>query len=71
VVKVFPNGIVAEGPRRVNGKSVPFAHLGKRSGFPEQRFGRNKLFHATYTCNHIIIHSLFALLAAVCGIPDA
>jgi hypothetical protein len=64
-------GIVAEGPLRVNGKSVPFAHFRKGSGFPEQYAHLNKLFLSIYTCNHLITKRLFTLSVKPCGIPDA
>src|SRR5208282_477481 len=71
VVKVFPSGIVTEGPPRVNGKNVPFAQFRKGSGISEQRARLNKLFLATCTCNLLIIKSLFALRVTPSGIPDA
>jgi hypothetical protein len=63
--------MVTEGPRRVNGKSVPFAHLRKGSGFPGQCSRPNKLFPQIYTCNCIITKVLSPLRASPSGIPDA
>jgi hypothetical protein len=71
VVKLFPSRIVTEGPSRVNGKSVPFAHLRKVSGFPEQCARLNKLFPRLSTCNNITIRGLIASYATPSGIPDA
>jgi len=71
VVKVFPSCIVTEGPRRVNGKSVPFAHLRKGSGFPDPWACTDKLFLSIYTCSQLIAKGLLKSLDVSSGIPDA
>jgi hypothetical protein len=64
-------GMVTEGCCRVNGKSVPFAHLRKGSGFPGQCACTHKFFLSTYTCNQLIAKGLFKSPGSASGIPDA
>src|SRR5882672_7567865 len=73
VAKIFPIElfILTKGFPSVNGKSVPFAHLRKGSGYPGQRSRRVNLFLLSHTLISFIQPNLLAWARELTGIRDA
>ena len=73
VAKIFPCElfILTKWSPSVNGKSVPFAHLRKGSGYPRQRTCLSNLFLLSHTLISFIRRILFVAARGLTGTRDA